>query len=415
MSVGQAGESESLKSLQGHFFQVDQRIWHLVCDLGMIAAIAYLVLARFSGRDNATTSASVNAIEKYTGISRGRSRKAINILIRAGFVRQDAGGARPKYYLRPANEVLQLNADLNPKQRPMTEEEAEVYGLVQIGSWVSGAQRKIARTMVKQGWLAEGGNGYFRTCEHETKAETHWIWLPNEFVSGAADETPPVELVRQTQDVMTLRMIVDLYHAQNLADDGGVSHKFFYEEYERVKIGEHAQYTVWGFHASGTTWVTWKGPSRVHRRNELTDEEKNEGKTPGIDFFRRLEQLVGLGLIEWVPYLFDGDGDDAEPIHPYGIGMSGTLEGELSIKAHNAGRALLQDGQQKRANQDNFWLAPVPQHMGNVQMIGIARLRYRPKTKLTAAWWQELQKMGKRYLEKYDEIADAHPLQASNQ
>lgn len=380
----------------------------------MIAAIAYLVLARFSGRDNATTKASVNAIEKYTGISRGRARKAINILIRAGFVRRDAGGTRPKYYLRPANEVLQLNADLSPKQRPMTEEEAEVYELVQIGPWVSGAQRKIARKLVKQGWLAEGGNGYFRTCEHETKAETHWIWLPNELVSGAAEETPPVELVRQTQDVMTLRMLVDFYHAQNLADDGGVSHKYVWQEYERMKIGEAAQYDVWGFRSKGK-WVAWDGPSSVHYRNELTDEENSEDHNAGIDFFRRLEQLVDLGLIEWVPYLFDGGGDDAEPIHPYGIGMRGTLEGMLWITAHNAGHALLQDGQQKRANQEKLWLAPVPRHMGNVQMIGIARLRYRAKTKLTAAWRQELQTKGKRYLEKYDEIIDAHPLQASSQ
>jgi hypothetical protein len=415
VSVGQVGESDSLRSSQGQFFQVDQRIWHYLCDVGMNAAVVYLVFARFSARDNATTKASVNAIEKYTGISRGRAKKTINILIEKGVVRQDAGGTKPKYYLRPAHDIARLNVHSNVTRAPMTEEEAEVYKLVQIGPSVSGAQRKIARKMVKQGWLAEGGNGYFRTCEHETKAETPWIWLPNELVSGAAEETPPVELVRQTQDVMTLRLLVDFYHAQNLADDGGVSRNYVRQEYERMKIGEAAHYDVWGFRSQGTKWVTWEGPSSVHYRNELTDEEKSEGHNAGIDFFRRLERLVDLGLIEWMPYLFDGDGGDAEPIHPYGIGMRGTLEGMLWIAAHNAGHALLQDGQRKRANQENLWLAPVPRHMGNVQMIGIARLRYRAKTKLTAAWWQELQTKGKRYLEKYDEIIDAHPLQAPNQ
>jgi len=46
---------------------------------------------------------------------------------------------------------------------------------------------------------------------------------------------------------------------------------------------------------------------------------------------------------------------------------------------------LLTIGQQHGAVDK--WLVPVQAHMERVQLVGIARLRYRPKTKATAAWW----------------------------
>jgi hypothetical protein len=50
-------------------------------------------------------------------------------------------------------------------------------------------------------------------------------------------------------------------------------------------------------------------------------------------------------------------------------------------------------------------LAPVPRHIANVQMIGIARLRYRPRTKLTSAWWADLNCNAEKHLAHYAEIA----------
>lgn len=38
-------------------------------------------------------------------------------------------------------------------------------------------------------------------------------------------------------------------------------------------------------------------------------------------------------------------------------------------------------------------------------MVGIARLRYRPHTTLTAAWWADLQTKGAEYVERYDRLA----------
>ena len=80
------------------------------------------------------------------------------------------------------------------------------------------------------------------------------IWLPNELVSGASDETPPVERVRQVQDVMALRLFVDLYHAQALVEDGGIARDVTWKTYERFMVGQQGQFSVWGFREE-TSWV----------------------------------------------------------------------------------------------------------------------------------------------------------------
>ena len=68
------------------FFAVDKRSWVAACDLGMQAAVAYLVLATGTGRDN-RTSWSTNAIERCTGIGRKRAKAAIGKLTEAAMER----------------------------------------------------------------------------------------------------------------------------------------------------------------------------------------------------------------------------------------------------------------------------------------------------------------------------------------
>jgi hypothetical protein len=52
------------------FFAGDRRTWARVCGLGLNRAVAYLVLARGTGKSNRQTAWSVQAIETYTAISR---------------------------------------------------------------------------------------------------------------------------------------------------------------------------------------------------------------------------------------------------------------------------------------------------------------------------------------------------------
>ena len=69
---------------EGNFFAVDSRLWERVCAFGLNEAVAYIVLARGTGRDNRTTTWSVESIERYTGISRHRAAAAVKDLQATG-------------------------------------------------------------------------------------------------------------------------------------------------------------------------------------------------------------------------------------------------------------------------------------------------------------------------------------------
>jgi hypothetical protein len=331
---------------RGHFFAVDRRVWAHACAMGLNPAVAYLILARFSGRDQRTTAASTQAVMTHAGLGHTRAKAAIQALVAAGVVDCTQGGIRPRYVLRAA---------------------ADIPGLLSSGD-----------------------------------PDADWIWLPNSLVTGAASEVPPVERVRQVQDVMTLRLFVDLYHAQNLVDDGGVSRRHIGQVFERTKLGEHAQYAIWGF-VQRTKFVGWTELTNCHHR-EVTKAEKKRGLNPGADFFVREQRLTELGLIEWVPCLFESDSADAEMLHPCGQGGTGSIEDRLGTVAHAAGLALLAEWQCRQAEDQELIVVPAPRHFANVAMVGVARLRYRPHTSKTAAWWAELQAKADGFLRGYREM-----------
>src|SRR3954447_21878892 len=91
---------ESKKSARERIFAVDRRAWARACDLGMPAAVSYLVLACGTGGDQRTTRWSVDAITRHTGIGRPRAQKAVEALRRECLVEVEKGGTRPRYRLR---------------------------------------------------------------------------------------------------------------------------------------------------------------------------------------------------------------------------------------------------------------------------------------------------------------------------
>lgn len=370
-------------SARGDFFAIDRRTWERVCRAGMNPACAYLVLACFSARDNRRTNASVQAVEKYTSISRSRSRLALEAILGKGYVQQTRRGLHPRYDLLPAAE---LPGVISTPPRPVRlRREAAVAFAERLTKWE--AQERAAK-------------------------KPDLIWLPNDLVTGAAGETPPIARVRQTQDAMTLRLLVDLYYAQDLREDGGVSRRVTYQKFKRVRVGQSGPFIVWGFEREGA-WVDWQLPiAACHRREALTPAEKKDKANPGVDFFRRQDELLSLGLVEWVPTLFEGEDLDAEMLHPYGTMGTDGLTDRLGAAAHQAGLALLTENQTAWVNENALLLAPIHRHVGSVAMIGVARLRYRPRTSKTAAWLADLTDKGERLVARYGEIADRRLHQA---
>lgn len=81
-------------------FIIDRAVFLSACDISLNAAVSLLVIARGSGRDNATTSWSHNAIADYAGITRKRASDAMLLLIEHTLVEQVKSGSRPQYKIK---------------------------------------------------------------------------------------------------------------------------------------------------------------------------------------------------------------------------------------------------------------------------------------------------------------------------
>jgi hypothetical protein len=332
---------------RGGFFAVDRQVWHRVCRLGGInPATAYLVLAWGTGGDNRTTSCSVNAVEKYTPISRSRAKDAIGKLIKANAIAR-APGRLPRY--------------------------------------------KIA-----------------------VSKQPRWIWLPNEIVTGANGERPPLAMIHPSGDVMLLRLFVDLYDAQNLVEDGGVSRGVAWQNYDRSETGRYGEFIIFGFGQHGRNWVSIEADLVKPHIRQLSVREREVGRkagkdSRGIDFWRRLGQLLAMGLAEWVPHLFGNESADAEIIHPYGMGSSDSIEDRLGRAAHQAGFAALTNAQRDRVREHGYRLAPMfSSQFQNAHMLGVLRMRYRTRSAMTAIWAARKAETCEEYIAIYEVIPAAH-------
>ena len=85
--------AKTTRTARGLFFSVDLGAFRCAAAGGLNPAIAHLIMARGSGRDNRTTQWSVHAIEKYTGISRPNAAKAIQDLLHRGVWKKPGTGA----------------------------------------------------------------------------------------------------------------------------------------------------------------------------------------------------------------------------------------------------------------------------------------------------------------------------------
>ncbi len=325
--------------MTGRFFQIDRRSWCKACDVGLNAAVAYLVLATGTGGDNRTTSWSVNSVRNYPDIGLGRSNAAIDQLKSQGLIKQKKAGSRPSYQL-----VI------------------------------------------------------------DDKKTADWIWLPNTLVTGAVSEVPPIERIRRRGDVRALRLFVELYHEHSLADDGGLHWKLIRRNYECQKVGEAGHGVFWDFSDAGVT-ISWRPPFDQFLTGRRTKDGGDQG---GDAAWAALNAIVECGLVECVPHLIEADTEEAEIIHPCPENTGTDIEQKLGMVVRKftmelAGSATL------RMIGDGDDIIAVNNQYPNVQMVGIYRLRYRPHTKATAAWFAQSSKW-QEFIEGYE--AMIHPAEA---
>jgi len=383
------------------FFRIDRRTWAAVCELGMNPAVAYPVLACGTGGDNRTTAWSAEAVARYSGMAWKRSKPAVQELCKYGFVTQIKNSTRPRYELLDWAEVEKTRPAMNAYQR------SGVFDKVARAHQLEGdLQRQTADALVKAGRLCRSGDGYTVPATDDAPLSEQYVWLPNTIVMGThAGEDSPLARIRRTGDVLTLRLLVDLYHAQHLRDDGGIDRAVLCEEFERTRVGEQGIHVIWSFVPAGQYWVS---------SDRITQPHWEKGTDGKLMFWRRLSVLQQQGLVEWIPHLCESDKPDAEIIHPYGRDWSATglknLENAVGHAAYRAGEIM-----GKRSEVVSQWmhtrmgalcLAPVLRDYPDVAMVGIARLRYRPHTKLTSQWWARQQGELPGIIKQYQQLTE---------
>ena len=378
------------KRRRGSFFAIDKRAWTTVCDLKRVnVAVAYLVLARGSLSDMRTTAWSVRAIEAHTGVPRHLAGDAIKRLLAAGIVRRTRGGTRPLYHLAAPHEFPL------PKLAEVTSDENALLTIIERAStsiwvpkvakydseWPNTAPFETACSLVRKGHLMMVGAQHFGLAEPPVSVaeEPDWIWLPSSIVDGAASETAPVELLRQSQDLAALRLFVELYHAQSLPRHGGVHWRIIRRAYTREKIGTYGAYTVWGF--SFRADETWKNQPLTQ---SYTDAENPERLLHA--FWSALRLLMTTGLVGYVLHIVEADTDEAAVLFPFGGVLSTDEERAIGDAAQAAGLAMLTDWQRKASDGAFEYLVPLLPHQDKAVMVGLLRLRYQADTTANSEW-----------------------------
>ncbi len=259
---------------------------------------------------------------------------------------------------------------------------------IECRTGISRPRAKAAIASLIGGGLVRLDQGGLRPRYHlfESGEGVVWVWLPNALIDGAANETPPIELLRQSQDVGALRLLVNFYFEQSLQNDCGVHFRKLRLEYAREKVGEAGAFNIWGF--APTHQTAWRSISLV--KPFMTGKDTVEGKqdTGWPVFWKSLGVLENdLGLVQLVAHLVEGDTDDSEVLHPCAISEGEPGEQAIGAAAHEAAVALLGEWAGKRALSKSLSLVPVKRHITNVQMMGMARTKYRPHTTATSAWF----------------------------
>jgi hypothetical protein len=383
---------------KGSFFTIDQRTWAKVTDTGMNEAAAYLVLAQGTGGNNKATSWSVQALRTYAGISWECSKAAIENLIERGFIRRAEAhtSSRPRYELATFSEWYRAEAVRQPALLPYEAELLERLGKGEQPS--TKPHRKRADALLQRGMLTRDTRGLYRLPEPLTddRSIENLVWLPNTIVTGTkSGEKSPVRRLRGAGNLWAFRLFVDLYHAHNLRDRGGISSQVIWEKFDRSEpVGQQGPYTVWGFKEKQLS-AYWTGPLAAHQHRS----GKPVGEHP---IWGDIRQLQHMGLVDFIPHIFENSSEQAEIIHPYGTGESGEdpVETEIGSAADAAARAMCLPSKLEIAVDDGYqhFCPALRANFPDVQMRGVLRLRYRPHTRRTAAWFADLQQSSGDYV-----------------
>lgn len=212
---------------------------------------AYLVLVRGSGVDNVTTSWSSQSIRTYTGISPEPSKRAINLLAELGFIKIVKQGRKPSYKITLSKKKSKNN-------------------------------------------------------------NSDILFIPNNIVTGAADEVPPLKRLVQYQDPYVLYLFIRLYGFQDkyldVVNPDIASSVINPDDKEAIEIyNESNLLKVWALDKYPTMTGKYKTDFYDFAQHSNADyaffDKSNQHGSP----FVFLDALQSLNLLHTVIYVCNGD------------------------------------------------------------------------------------------------------------
>lgn len=329
----------------GRFFFVDRGLWHRASctnDLGKMTAL--LVMACGTGKDCRRTKWSTRAIETHTGQRKETSKAKIAEMIAEGMV-----------------------------------EHVEADDTHEVGST---PMRPIYRLAPLE---REGA-----------------IILPSQIITGFNGEPSMLRRVRDSRDPQLLRLFVELYAQADGDQPAFVSPAFlvgrrnlYGQDHpaspdDPPTDGEVARWRLftppWGSLVTTMTWPQWAYADGWEAA------------------FARLERLRALGAVEPEPWLFNGDGPDADFITPLdadgdAVDLWPSIDRAVGLLTdHLRGDGLAHDGRWAGA-------IPVPYRFTQPTVLYLYRLRVEPSTGHRNAAYGRRMEMVKAWAEEMNAAA----------
>lgn len=394
---------------RGNFFLIDLPTFAKVCSLDDAdAAAAYLILAAGTGADNRTSTWSREAINQRTALNWRKAAACIAKLEQHGLVRKIRSGARPRFDLPPI------------ETRPAIQKHvAALAERIMQGEQPTTPTEKAAATIGRDhGWLRCDDDGTWSFVAERPMVKAY---LPNSLVGDetgkATGESTIVDRIRKSRDPMALRLLVDLYALQDLAEHCGVDRYYVFQEYKRESVKATGQFQVWKFSDKSTHVRIQSGPLSHHR--------SKGGKAN--DMFARMAILEDAGAIEWAYHLAEeGDREDNKPstaslIYPvaierHGKVVLGELETVIGNYAFRAALALAKKPFDELSDIAKDWervapsefLLPAERLAKKASLVGIPRLRCRAKTTNAARWRKGLMEDAESIVQMFRGIINEH-------
>lgn len=324
-----------------------QRLWTVETTNRLNLIITYLVLLAGTGSDHRLTKWSAKACEEHTGLGKPRAKHAIEELISAGLSKRTPSSTR----MTPQYELLPLPPEADP------------------------------------------------------------IFLPVALVTGLVGEASMLRRVRETGDVLMLRMLIDLYGLISLDGTHGIPLQALYNgkagpnQSPARKIADVGAHAVWAVSRG-----SWRGAAgdwaQFHRI------QASENDVAWRPFWDRLDLLKQVGAIWYEPWLFDGEELDAEPLFPldpagfYPVAAPSD-EARLTSLAYDVARSLV--GDERAYVFDNAaadFYVPLTLHRKQPAYREVARLRVEADTPGRRLSWRRRRTLIEQHLQGYQQMLD---------